>query len=344
MGHRLGRCKWEALGLPAMNTHLLCLWSWLVFIKVLGSGRQVEDSNGWIIGHLRAPRLLKPPPDYLENGLVGQGPQQSQRPLQPSGPRNCLASGDIPSGKCAPSTWDSRQVETTSTQQRKLTKLTTGTGWLTLVPSLQPRLRTGHVPGSRPSPPRLPLTAATSPNKADPNLYRVLLGSVTTGLGCFLGKHCPKPAANAHGGWGVTMDSPQVALCPRDSHRSLSPPPTLTPHPCPTGLHGPSCPLQSPRSPCPRNQNQSCPETPHGTCLAALEGSSTMSSFAHGPAITFLQRKRCVTCAEGSRLHWELGPKGRRPRELRPWGACASSPFADRVRVPWNTQQAGMPA
>lgn len=114
-------------------------------------------------------------------------------------------------------TWDSKKVETTATQQRKFTKLTTGTGWLTLVPSLQQRLRTGHVPDLRTSPPRLLLTAAT-PNKADPNLYRVLLGSVTTRLGCFPGKHCPKPAATSMWGGGVTIDGPQVALCPRDSH------------------------------------------------------------------------------------------------------------------------------
>lgn len=72
-------------------------------------------------------------------------------------------------------------------------------------------------PSTKTLSPRLPLTAATSPNKAGPNRYRGLLGSVTTGLGCFLGKHCPQQPTSMWGG-GVTMDGPQVALCPRESH------------------------------------------------------------------------------------------------------------------------------
>lgn len=176
-------------------------------------------------------------------------------------------------------------------------------------------------------------------------IYTGCFWAVTTGLGCFLGKHCPKPAANEHVGWGCHHGWPSGCTVPKGLTLAAYPPP---PHAHSSSMsYWPAwllLPLQSPRSPCPRDQNQLCPQTPHGTCLAALEGSSTMSSFTHGPAITFLQRKRFVTCAEGSRLHWEPGPKGLRPRELRSWGACASSPFADRVRVPWNTQQAGMAA
>lgn len=48
--------------------------------------------------------------------------------------------------------------------------------------------------------------------------------AVTTGLGCFLGKHCPKPAANEHVGWGCHHGWPSGCTVPKGLTLAAHPP------------------------------------------------------------------------------------------------------------------------
>lgn len=164
-----------------------------------------------------------------------------------------------------------------------------------------------------------PLAAAMSLTKQTPSHRGCFLGSVVTGPGCFLGKHCPKPAAKEHvvcvgGGLPETPGLSSGCAVPEGPPLAAHPPPTLTPHPCPSGLHSPSCPLQRPPS---QEPGSAMSTTPHPSMEPVQQPQKTqalcVSFLTHGPATTFLQRKRFVTCGEGSRLRWKPRPRGLRP-------------------------------